>query len=121
MQTQLPIFPEETKLINSTLGFFEQDGFVYYLHNGNPIYCHAKDDRNSYRFILENLVLNHLCSITELSEALGENCKNIERYTNSFKAKGAEYFFFARDTRTMLQEDRKITKGSSKSVGSRLE
>jgi hypothetical protein len=65
-------------LINSTLGFSEQDGFVYYLHNGNPIYCHAKDDRNSYQFILGDLVSNHLCSVTKLSEALGENRKNME-------------------------------------------
>jgi biotin operon repressor len=99
MQTQIPIFPEETKLINSTLGFREQDGFVYYLHNGNPIYCHSKQDRNSYRFILGNLVSNHLCSISELSDALGENRKNIERYAQRFREKGAEDFFSRKETR----------------------
>jgi hypothetical protein len=41
MQIQLPIFPTDTKLINQSVGFREQDGIVYYLHNGNPIYCHA--------------------------------------------------------------------------------
>lgn len=47
MQTQLPFYPVSTKLINATLGFREQDGFVYYLHNGNPIFCHGKDDLSS--------------------------------------------------------------------------
>jgi hypothetical protein len=78
MQIQLPIFSEETKLINSTLGFREQDGFVYYPHNGNPIYCHSKKDRNSYRAILGDLVSNHLCSIRALSDALSSE---IVRFT----------------------------------------
>ena len=99
MQRQLPFFPSDTKLINSTLGFRSQDDYVYYLHNGNPIYCHRADDHNSYRFILGNLVCNHLCTITELHESLGEPRKNIERYTKAFKEKGAEHFFSRKETR----------------------
>jgi transposase len=93
MQTQLPFFPERTRLINNSVGFREQDGTVYYLHNGNPIYCHSKTDRNSYRFILANLVVNKLCMISELCEALGEGRKNIERYAKAYREKGAEHFF----------------------------
>ncbi|MDR1181908.1 MAG: hypothetical protein LBL13_08015 [Bacteroidales bacterium] len=99
MQTQLPLFSGETKLINTTLGYIEHEGFRYYLHNGNPIYCHSLTDRNSYRFILGNLVSNHLCSISELSEALGEGRKNIERYAKTFREKGASHFFSRKETR----------------------
>jgi biotin operon repressor len=81
------------------LGFYKQDEFVYYLHNGNPIYCHAESDKNSYRFILGNLVFNRLCTITELTEALGEHRKNIERYAKTFREKGAEHFFRRKETR----------------------
>jgi len=63
MQLQLPFFPEHTRYINSTLGLFEKEGYVYYLHNGSPIYCHLKEDRNSYRFIVGNLICNKLCTI----------------------------------------------------------
>ena len=52
MQTQLPFFPPNTKLINDTVGLREQDGTVYYFHNGNPIYCHGIEDRNGYRFYI---------------------------------------------------------------------
>ena len=38
-------FPEHTKYINATLGLFSRDDYVYYLHNGSPIYCHEKDVR----------------------------------------------------------------------------
>jgi transposase len=69
------------------------------MHNGNPIYCHSVTDKNSYRFILGNLVVQGLCSITELSVALGEHRKNVERYAKTFRDKGAEYFFSRKETR----------------------
>jgi hypothetical protein len=99
MQKQLPFFPENTKLINSSLGYRKQDGYVYYLHNGNPIYCHSETDRNGYRFCLGNLIMNNLCSITELSESLGENRKNIERYAKVLREKGSSWFFARKETR----------------------
>lgn len=96
MQTQLPFFPDSTRLINPTLGIFQNDGFVYYLHNVNPVYCHSKDDLKSCRFISGNLVGNQLCTTTEHSECLGVNRKNIERYDKDFREKGAEHFFSAK-------------------------
>jgi len=81
------------------LGLIEKDGYVYYLHNGSPIYCHASEDRNSYRFIVGNLICNKLCTISEFHESLGEARKNIERYARTFREKGAEYFFSRKETR----------------------
>ena len=99
MQLQLPFFPEHTTLINATLGLFEKDGFVYYLHNGSPIYCHGKEDINGYRFIVGNLIKNKLCTISEFHKSLGEARKNIERYAKAFREKGAEHFFSRKETR----------------------
>jgi len=99
MQVQLPLFPTDTKLINDSVGVREQDGIVYYLHNGNPIYCHAKDDRNGYRFALANLVVNKLCTILALCTAFGEGRKNIERYAKAYREQGAGYFFERKDRR----------------------
>lgn len=99
MQTQLPFFPSDTKLINHSVGVREQDGTVYYLHNGNPIYCHSPSDRNGYRFILANLVVNGLCRICELCEALGEGRKNIERYVKAYREHGSGYFFARKERR----------------------
>jgi DNA-binding transcriptional ArsR family regulator len=99
MQTQLPFFPTHTQLINDSVGVREQDDTVYYLHNGNPIYCHSKEDRNGYRFALANLVVNRLCQISELCTALGEGRKNIERYAKSYREHGAGYFFTRKERR----------------------
>ena len=118
MQIQLPFFPENTKYINSSVGFRKQAGYVYYLHNGNPIYCHAEDDRNGYRFSLGNLIVNNLCSITELSSALGENRKNIERYAQALRKKGASWFFSRKETRGQCY---KVTEEKLSSIQEKLE
>jgi hypothetical protein len=99
MQTQLPFFPSDTKLINDSVGFREYSGTVFYLHNGNPIYCHANDDRNGYRFVLANLAVNKLCIINELCAALGEGRKNMERYAKAYRENGAGYFFERKERR----------------------
>jgi len=99
MQIQLPFFPASTKLINPTLGFYESDGLVQYIHIGSPIFCHKKDDLSSYRYICGNLIHNRLCTITELSRALGVNRRNIERYAQSVRDKGPDYFFQKEDHR----------------------
>lgn len=93
MQMQLPIFPQTTKLINASVGFFEKDSFVYYLHNGSPIYCHEKNDLNSYRFIVANLITSKLCTATELSQAFGVSNRNMQRYAKTLRTKSATWFF----------------------------
>ena len=93
MQMQLPIFPVTTKLINSFVGFFEKEDFIYYLHNGSPIYCHEKNDLNSYRYITANLVLTDLCSPSELGKALGVSQRNFQRYAKTLREKGTNWFF----------------------------
>ena len=99
MQFKLPLFPGDTKLINDFVGFREQDGFVYYLHSGSPVYCHKKDDKSSYRHTLASLVVNNLCTVKELSDALGINRKNVERYAKSYREHGSGYFFNRPDGR----------------------
>jgi len=99
MQIPLPFYPSGTKLINESVGFCEIDGTVYYLHNTKPIYCHDKEDRNGYRFILANLVINKLCTIAELCSALGEGRKNIERYSKAYREHGAAHFFNRKERR----------------------
>ena len=93
MQMQLPIFPESTKLINSSVGFFMKEEFIYYLHNGSPIFCHHKDNTNNYRYILGNLVLSKLCHPSEISKALGVSQRNVERYAQKLREQGIESFF----------------------------
>jgi transposase len=81
------------------LGFYKDAGFVYYLHNGSPIYCHNEGDLESYRSICGNLVYNRLCKAAELAKSLGVNRRNIERYARAIKENGTEYYFHKIDHR----------------------
>ena len=96
---QLPLFPETTKLINSSVGFFKKDEFIFYLHNGSPIFCHHEDSVNNYRYILANLVVSKLCHPLEISKALGINQRNVERYAQKLREHGMESFFNQQDHR----------------------
>lgn len=99
MQMQLPLFPPSTKLINPTLGFYENEGFVYYLHNGSPIFCHKQEDILAYRYICGNLVFNKLCTAVDLAKALGVNKRNIERYTVAIREHGIGHYLNKKDGR----------------------
>ena len=99
MQMQLPFFPASTKLINPTLGFYENEGLVYYLHNGSPIFCHKKEDITAYRYICGNLVFNKLCTAVDLAKALGVNRRNIERYTAAIRENGQGHYLNKKDRR----------------------
>jgi hypothetical protein len=59
-----------------------------------------------------------LCSIIELSEALGERRKNIERYAKTFRDKGASYFFSRKETRGQCY---KLTPGLLSEIQSALD
>lgn len=99
MQLQLPIFPATTKLINSNVGIFQREDFVYYLHNGSPVYCHHTEDRDSFRYIVANLVNSGLCKCSEIADAIGIHRKNVERYSKALREKGTKHFFNREDGR----------------------
>jgi transposase len=93
MQMQLPLFPKQTKLVNATVGIFEKEDFVYYLHNGSPVFCHHKDDLNNYRYIVAQMVFARLCKCSEIAKALGVSSRNIQRYCKALREKGSDWFF----------------------------
>ena len=99
MQMQLPLFPVTTKLINHTVGVFSKDDFVYYLHNGSPVYCHSSDDMNSYRYITATMVNSGLCKAIEIATVLGVSARNIQRYAKTLREKGPDWFFNRKDER----------------------
>ncbi|MCP4762715.1 MAG: hypothetical protein GY870_13130 [archaeon] len=99
MQMQLPIFPANTKLVNATLGIKKEDGMVYYLHNGSPIFCHVESNINHYRFICGNLVGTKLCRASELADTLGVTRRSIERYAKRYREGNGDTYFNPKERR----------------------
>ena len=99
MQTQLPLFPTTTRLFNPIAGVFELNDFVYYLHNGSPLFCHKVKDRNSYRYITANLVVTNLCTASEIARVFGVSARSIQLNAKALRDKGPEWFFQRKETR----------------------
>jgi predicted transcriptional regulator len=93
MQTQLPLFPENTRLINNTVGVFQKDEMMIYLHNGEPLFCHHIQNRNSYRYITANLVETGLCKPSEIAKVFGVSSRSVQLNSKNLRVKGADYFF----------------------------
>ncbi len=98
MQLQLPIFPKTTTMITPTLGSFEKDDYVYYLHNGVPINMHHKTDMKNFRYITSKFVVLGLCRQTDIIKSFGVSESSVIKNVKKYKEKG-ESGFFGEDAR----------------------
>jgi len=93
MQLLLPIFPNNTTLLNENVGVYERDGIVQYLVNGLPVYSHAKDDNDAFRFITSNFIQQGLCRKVDVERAFGVSEDSVSRACKKFETKGEAGFF----------------------------
>lgn len=98
MQLQLPIFPTEGKFITESVGVYEKDGLVQYIVNGLPIYAHANDDLNAFRFFTSNLIHRGLCRKVDIERCFHVSEDTVARSYKKFVEQG-ESAFFGRDKR----------------------
>lgn len=102
-QAVLPIFAAGATTINSLVGFQENEGWIYYFQGTLPIYSHAKDDLNSFRFITAQLVVNGSVTQSEIVRAFGVTPISLKRSVKLLREKGIKGF-------------NKIAKGGAPSV-----
>ena len=76
-QLQLPIFPDGYTPINSLIGFQKRDGWIYYFHGSLPVYSHAEDDYDSFRFITSELVVSGSVKQADIVRAFGVSKKTL--------------------------------------------
>ncbi len=93
MQLHLPLFPKDARLINDHVGVYEKNGIIQYIVNGMPIYSHAKDDINSFRFITSNFIEQGLCRKVDIERFFNVSEDSVYRYHKKFKEEGEEGFF----------------------------
>jgi transposase len=93
MQLLLPIFPKETRMVNAHMGVYEHDNLIQYILNGMPVYCHSKEDLNSFRFITSNFIEQGLCKSVEVVRFFNVSEDSVYRYHRKFVECGAVGFF----------------------------
>ena len=56
MQALIPVYPTDTKMINTKIGIQIIHGKTIYFNSDVPIYRHDKDDYQSFRYITSQMI-----------------------------------------------------------------
>lgn len=92
-QLLLPLFPSDIRMITLTLGVREENGTVYYLHSGMPIFSHASGDMNMFRYITSNLILQGLCANQDIVDTFHVSADSVRRWKKRLSEEGEKAFF----------------------------
>ncbi|MBI5753754.1 helix-turn-helix domain-containing protein [Candidatus Peregrinibacteria bacterium] len=99
-QMQLPFFPVGLTLINRQVGFEKKEGRVYYFHGHLPVFSHAEDDVDSFRFIISQLVLGGNVRQIEIVKAFGVAAISVKRSVKRLREQGIQGFYSKRKGRS---------------------
>lgn len=92
-QLLLPLFPVDSRMITPTLAVREEDGTVYYLHSGMPIFSHLASDLNMFHYITSNLILQGLCSNQDIVDTFHVSADSVRRWKKRLSDEGEKTFF----------------------------
>lgn len=80
-------------MISDQIGVYEKDGLVQYLVNGLPVYSHAKEDLNAFRFITSNFICQGLCRKVDVQRCFAVSEDTVGRAMKKYKEEGEAGFF----------------------------
>ena len=92
-QGMLPIFPPGTTCINDILSFDLRDETVTYYNGLMPVFCHHKDDIQTFRLILAQFYINGNATQAELAKATGMPSITLKRAVKLYREEGSKGFF----------------------------
>jgi hypothetical protein len=92
-QAIIPLFTEDTTLINYRIGVRKVNGTVYYVQGGMPFYCHMENSRNSFKHIVCQMLVNDMATRSEIARAFKIPERSISRWRKLFEENGKGYFF----------------------------
>ncbi|MDR1054465.1 MAG: hypothetical protein LBL90_01250, partial [Prevotellaceae bacterium] len=70
-QAILPLFAEDMIIVSFHVGVQKRNGIVYYFQGGFPFYRHMEDDRQSFKHVVCQLLVNGMATRSEISRAFG--------------------------------------------------
>ncbi len=98
-QTLFPIFPDDSRFINSEIAVKTIGEDVYYFNSEMPIYKHHKDDYKSFRCITSQLADLNVVKQMEIVRAFKVSKESVKRWVKIYRDEGNEGFFKTRKGR----------------------
>jgi hypothetical protein len=89
----LPLFTKDTRLLTPALGVRLHEGTVYYFIGSYPIYSHLETDLMHFRYITSNILLQGLCSNSDIVRVFEVSGDSVMRWKKILKEKGEASFF----------------------------
>ena len=92
-QTFFPVFPEDTKMINSDIGLKKIGEKILYFNGGMPMYQHHKDDYQSFRYITSQMIDLKTVRHVEIVSTFQVSKESVNRWLRIYRQEGASGFF----------------------------
>ena len=93
MQTFFPVYPSDTKMINSKIGIKILQDKALYFNGDGPIYQHDKEDYQSFRYITSQMIELNTVRQTEVISFFKVSKESVIRWSKIYRQKGAKGFF----------------------------
>jgi len=93
MQTFLPVYPSDIKMVNSKIGVKTIGNKVLYFNSGGPIYQHDEDDYQSFRYITSQMIDLKAVRQIEVISFFKVSKESVIRWSRTYRQKGAKGFF----------------------------
>ncbi len=93
MQLNLPIFPVDSRPINSILSVVTIDDFVYYFVNGNPIRTHPVGSITDFKFHIAEMIHLKICKKSEAAVFFNVSIELIKNACKVLKEEGIAGFY----------------------------
>jgi len=92
-QTFLPIYPEDTKMINTDIGIKKIEDKILYFNGCMPMYQHHIDDYKSFRYITSQMIDLKTVRHVEIISAFKVSKESVNRWLRIYRQEGASGFF----------------------------
>ncbi|GAH53004.1 unnamed protein product, partial [marine sediment metagenome] len=95
--TLFPVFPPDSKYINSKIAFKIINDTIYYFNGEMPIYHHHKDDYQSFRYITSQIVDLGIAKQMEIVRTFKVSKESVKRWVKTYREQGGNGFFNTRN------------------------
>ncbi|GAH31048.1 unnamed protein product, partial [marine sediment metagenome] len=104
--TLFPVFPPDSRYINSKIAIKIIKDSIYYFNGEMPIYHHHKDDYQSFRYITSQIVDLGIAKQMEIVRTFKVSKESVKRWVKTYREKGGNGFF---NTRTGKKKGNVLT------------
>jgi hypothetical protein len=92
-QTFFPVFPKDSKMINSDIGLKTVGEMIIYYNGGMPVYQHRIDDYKGFRYFTSMMIDLKNVSHEDIISTFKVSKESVNRWLRTYRTEGGNGFF----------------------------